>query len=176
MRRWCRLSALRWCRAASCVDLQLPKPCLCRLPVNSCIPEEPTKIVVMIVNGSLALGMITWHLFSLFIILADGYWLLPSITWLNEPEGTCCHSSCFEIIVMAGLHVSAHFPDPEGPSAQYFRILWSPKNAPLTAFGTRVLEYWVLGASERLLHEHPRLDTSSAYSCPPLRRRFSCMP
>ena len=35
---------------------------------------------------------------------------------------------------------------PEGPSTQYSRTL-VPKTIPLMVFGTRVLKYWVLGAS-----------------------------
>ena len=38
------------------------------------------------------------------------------------------------------------FNDPEGPSTEYLRLLF-PNTMKSMVFGTRVLEYWVLGPS-----------------------------
>ena len=55
-------------------------------------------------------------------------------------------SFCNQLSIILVSLIWAGATSPEGPSTQYLRSL-IPKAIPLMVFGTRVLQYWVLGPS-----------------------------
>ena len=69
------------------------------------------------------------------------------------------------VVVRSGLRYSTcGFPKkPERPSIPYLRLL-VPKTIPLMVFGTRVLDFWVLGPSgKKTRHAH---DVTRLLCCP----------